>query len=88
MYCNQQGDLRIEVLATAHSTITGKDEPMAFVHDYGKGRVFQTVLGHAAESIRTPGAAKLIRRGTVWAAGHPQRKIAARAAGRDGEDSR
>ena len=78
LYCNQQGEMPIEVLATARSTLTGKDEPMAFVYPYGKGRVFQTVLGHAAESIRAPGAAKLIRRGTVWAAGHPQRKIASR----------
>jgi type 1 glutamine amidotransferase len=75
LYCNQQGDLPIEVLAAARSTVTGRDEPMAFVYEYGKGRVFQTVLGHAAESIRTPGTAALIRRGAVWAAGHPQRSI-------------
>jgi putative heme-binding domain-containing protein len=78
LYCNQQGDAPIEVLATAHSTITGRDEPMAFVYSYGKGRVFQTVLGHAAESIRVPGAAALIRRAAVWASGQPQRAIAAR----------
>ncbi len=75
LYCNQQGDLPIEVLATAHSTITHRDEPMAFVYSYGKGRVFQTVLGHAAESIRSPGEAALIRRAAAWAAGHPQRAI-------------
>ncbi len=69
LYCNQQGDAPIEVLATAHSTVTNKDEPMAFVYPYGKGRVFQTVLGHAAESIRVPGEATLIRRGVAWAAG-------------------
>ncbi len=69
LYCNQQGDAPIEVLATAHSTVTDRDEPMAFVYSYGEGRVFQTVLGHAAESIRTPGAATLIRRGVAWAAG-------------------
>ncbi|HEX5447006.1 MAG TPA: ThuA domain-containing protein, partial [Pirellulales bacterium] len=77
LYCNQQGDAPIEVLATARSKTTGRDEPMAFVYQYGKGRVFQTVLGHSAESIRTPGAAALIRRGTVWAAGQPQRAVAA-----------
>ncbi len=80
LYCNQAGDLPIEVLATAHSTVTGKDEPMAFVHSYGKGRVFQTVLGHAAESIRVPGEATLIRRGAVWAAGRQQGPIATRPA--------
>jgi len=75
LYCNQAGDLPIEVLATARSTVTGRDEPMAFVYSYGKGRVFQTVLGHAAESIRVPAAATLIRRGTVWAADRPQRAV-------------
>jgi putative heme-binding domain-containing protein len=75
LYCNQQGTAPIEVLATAHSTITGRDEPMAFVYDYDRGRVFQTVLGHAAESIRNPGEAALIRRGSVWAANRPQRAI-------------
>ncbi|MEX0978300.1 MAG: ThuA domain-containing protein, partial [Pirellulales bacterium] len=80
LYCNQQGEGPIEILATAHSTVTKKDEPMAFVYSYGKGRVFQTVLGHAAESIRAPGESTLIRRGIVWAAGHPQRKIESREA--------
>lgn len=75
LYSNQQGDRPIEVLATARSTVTGRDEPMAHVYPYGKGRVFQTVLGHAAESIRSPGTAALVRRGTVWAAGQPQRTI-------------
>ncbi len=78
LYCAQAGDAPIEVLATARSAVTKRDEPMAFVYAYGKGRVFQTVLGHAAESIRVPGEAALIRRGTTWAAGAPQRSVAAR----------
>ena len=69
LYCNQAGDAPIEVLATAHSTVTKREEPMAFVYSYGQGRVFQTVLGHAAESIRVPGTATLVRRGLAWAAG-------------------
>ncbi len=73
LYFGQQGDLPIEVLATARSKATGKDEPMAFVYRYGNGRVFQTVLGHAAESVHTPGTAELMRRGCIWAAGRPQR---------------
>lgn len=72
LYFRQQGDAPIEVLATARSSVTGQDEPMAFVYRYGKGRVFQTVLGHAAESLRTPGTSTLVRRGSVWAAGRPQ----------------
>lgn len=76
LYFRQQGEEPIEVLATAKSQVTGQNEPMAFVYEYGKGKVFQTVLGHAAESLRVPGAADLLRRGTTWVAG---RKIAALA---------
>jgi type 1 glutamine amidotransferase len=73
LYFGQQGDLPIEVLATARSKVTGRDQPMAFVYAYGDGRVFQTVLGHESASVRTPGAAELLRRGCVWAAGRLQR---------------
>jgi type 1 glutamine amidotransferase len=73
LYFGQQGDLPIEVLATARSKVTGKDEPMVFVYPYGRGRVFQTVLGHGSASVRTPGTAELIRRGCIWAAARPQR---------------
>ena len=69
LYFSQQGTEPIELLATARSKVTGKDEPMAFIYRYGKGRVFQTVLGHAAESVRVPSVAELIVRGTEWAAG-------------------
>ncbi len=66
LYFRQEGPLPIEPLATAHSKITGRDEPMAWAYEYGKGRVFQTVLGHSDRSVRAAGA--LIRRGAVWAA--------------------
>src|SRR3989441_2164209 len=67
LYFHQAGELPIEPLAYAVSKETKQREPMAWAYDYGKGRVFQTVLGHADESIRN--AAGLIRRGCVWAAG-------------------
>jgi len=69
LYFSQQGDEPVEPLATARSKVTGKDEPMAFAYPYGKGRIYQTLLGHAVESIRNPGAAALIARGCLWAAG-------------------
>lgn len=67
------------VLATAHSSIesggTGKDEPMAVVREYGRGRVFHTPLGHVwpgneaqQASHRSPGFRDLVVRGTEWAA--------------------
>ena len=69
LYHTQQGNEPVEVLATARSKQTRKDEPMAFVYSYGDGRVFQTVLGHAEESLRTAEVARMIRRACFWAAG-------------------
>ena len=66
LYFKQAGSSPIEPLATASSKVTKQDEPMAWAYDVEKGRVFQTVLGHSAESVRKAGA--LIRRGSTWAA--------------------
>jgi type 1 glutamine amidotransferase len=67
LYFRQEGKEPIKPLVTAHSQVTGNDEPMAWVYQYEKARVFQTVLGHSDESVRNAGA--LIRRGSVWTAG-------------------
>jgi type 1 glutamine amidotransferase len=72
LYYRQAGEQPIVPLVTAKSKDTGKDEPLAWASRYEKSRVFQTLLGHAAESIRGAGAALLIRRGCVWAAGREQ----------------
>jgi type 1 glutamine amidotransferase len=68
LYGNQQGNREIRVLATARSKASGNDEPVAFVYEYGKGRIFQTVLGHDAEAIGVPGTTQLLRYGSLWAA--------------------
>ncbi len=48
---------------------TGKDEPLAWVREYGKGRVFTTMLGHGPEQMRrSPGFRTLFARGCEWAA--------------------
>ena len=62
------GERPVKVLATARSKVTHKEHPMAFVFDYGKGRVFHTPLGHDVRSIEMPGVAELIRRGCLWTA--------------------
>jgi uncharacterized protein len=68
LYTCLVGERPVEVLATARSKVTGKDHPMAFVFDYGKGRVFHTPLGHDVKAIEIPDVAELIRRGCRWAA--------------------
>jgi len=68
LYIGLVGEKPVNVLATARSKITGRDHPMAFVHSYGKGRVFQTPLGHDVKALQVAGAAELIRNGCVWAA--------------------
>jgi len=77
LYFHQQGKEPIQVLATAHSKVTNQDEPMAFVYEYGQGRVFQTVLGHDAGAIRNPSVAEMIHRAAVWVARRDQRDLTA-----------
>lgn len=69
LYTCLAGDRPIRLLATAHSKVDGKDYPMAFVLDYGKGRVFHSALGHDVKAICNPNVAELFRRGCAWAAG-------------------
>ena len=61
------------VLATAYSDPakpkgTGKDEVVIWTNTYGKGRVYENLLGHDAACITDPGVATWLRRGTIWAA--------------------
>ncbi|MBB6052798.1 ThuA domain-containing protein [Armatimonas rosea] len=69
LYCSQVGELAVEPLLTARSKVTGKDEPLAYVYSEGKGRIFQTLLGHDAGALRTPAHAELIRRAVAWVGG-------------------
>lgn len=70
----------VQLLAVARSKVTGKDYPMAFAFDYGKGRVFHTPLGHDVRALETPGTGELLQRGCVWTAG---REMGRGAAGKD-----
>lgn len=68
LYAKMQGDLPIHVLVTADSDWSNKTEPLAFILEYGKGRVFHETFGHDGKAIKTPSVQKLIVRGAEWAA--------------------
>ncbi len=64
-----------KALSSRASGGTGKREPMVLVHEFGKGRVFHTTLGHvwpgslkSRASIQDPLLRLLLARGTEWAA--------------------
>ena len=77
LYGNLRGPAQnIHVLATAYSSKetggTGKEEPVLFTINYGKGRIFQTVLGHVKpdfqDALQDVGFQETFSRGTEWAA--------------------
>lgn len=70
LYCRQVpagGTPEVEPLITAACRTTGKDEPLAYAFERGKGRVFQSMLGHSDLSMQAAG--EFHRRGIAWAAG-------------------
>jgi len=68
LYTCLAGDLAVKVLATARSKVDGKEYPMAFAFNYGKGRVFHSLLGHDVKAITNLNVAELFRRGCAWTA--------------------
>jgi type 1 glutamine amidotransferase len=72
LYTCLVGDGPVHLLAEAKSSVDGKEHPMAFVQEYGKGRVFVTTLGHDVKAITNSAAPQLIRQGVAWAAKAPE----------------
>jgi|GEM_PF-431068 len=68
LYTCLAGNIPIHVLAESKSKVDGKDYPMAFTLQYGKGRVFHSPLGHDVQAFG-PAVGELLRRGTAWTAG-------------------
>ncbi|HON08024.1 MAG TPA: ThuA domain-containing protein [Verrucomicrobiota bacterium] len=69
LYTCLKGDAPIKVLAKARSKVDNKDYPMAFVLQYGEGRVFHTVLGHDVRALTNTLVPDLLRRGCDWVCG-------------------
>lgn len=69
LYTCLVGDRKVDILATARSSVDAKDYPMAFAFSYGQGRVFHSPLGHDVKAISNPMVAELFQRGCAWAAG-------------------
>jgi putative heme-binding domain-containing protein len=70
LYCNQvpSGESpEAEPLITAACRTTKRDEPLAWAFTRGKGRVFQSLLGHSHVSMHAAG--EFHRRGIAWASG-------------------
>lgn len=60
-------------LATSVSEADGKEHPVAWVHDFGKARVFGTTFGHSDATFQDPVFLEMVSRGLLWAAGVPSR---------------
>ena len=61
----------IQVLASAYSELSGRQEPVAWTRTCGDGRVFQNVLGHHPPSTRNPGFVQLTVNSALWACAGP-----------------
>lgn len=49
LYFKQDGG-DVQPLIVAKSNVTNRDEPLAWTSDFGRGRVFQTLLGHSEKT--------------------------------------
>jgi type 1 glutamine amidotransferase len=68
LYFGQDGDAPIEPLLAAESKVTRRLEPLAWAYTYGKGRVFQTLLGHSEKTYDAVEAREVLKRAARWVA--------------------
>lgn len=75
LYFRQDGTEPIEPLITAKSRVTKRDEPLAWVSTYGKGRVFQSLLGHSEKTYDVFEIREMLRRAVAWCADREVRRL-------------
>jgi len=72
LWINAERNDKFEILGTAtNKDILGKgleDQPAIMVANFGKGKIFHTILGHDVRTMRNTGFQALMLRGTEWAA--------------------
>jgi type 1 glutamine amidotransferase len=72
LWVNTEKNEKFEVLGSAtNEDISGKGiscQQAIMVSEYGKGKIFHTILGHDTRAMRNTGFQTLIQRGTEWAA--------------------
>ena len=72
LWINTAKNNKFEVLGTAtNEELTQKGvegQPAIMVADYGKGRIFHTILGHDVKAMENEGFQTLLLRATEWAA--------------------
>jgi len=69
LYTCFSGDTKINVLADASSKVDQSIQPMAFVLAPGKGRVFNSPLGHNLAALKAQGVRNLYLNATRWTTG-------------------
>ncbi len=69
LYRNLEFPETSHALLTAYSVESKKDHVVAWVHTFGKGRVFGTTLGHDAKTAGQDSYQQLLANGLLWAAG-------------------
>jgi type 1 glutamine amidotransferase len=67
----------VRILATTAEE--GKDWPMMWTAEKGKGRVFASIIGHYAWSYDDPLFRVIVLRGLAWVAREPERRFEALA---------
>jgi type 1 glutamine amidotransferase len=72
LWLNAAVNPKFEVLGTASDQKTTKEgikpQPAIMVANYGKGRIFHTILGHDVKAMENEGFRTLLLRGSEWAA--------------------